>query len=90
MDFLGNNVQVLVGIQFTRNYRFDCEFVLKYFSNDRFFVFLKFFCDIFENRAPHGSINSLQNRLAVPPNRLRVHRLGLKIVRFCFLEQRLS
>ena len=22
-----------MGIQFTRNYRFDCEFVLKYFSN---------------------------------------------------------
>ena len=33
-----------MGIQFTRNYRFDCEFVLKYtFLLDHFFVFLTVF-----------------------------------------------
>ena len=25
--------RVLVGMQHTNNYRFDCEFVLKYYSN---------------------------------------------------------
>ena len=31
-DFLGN-VRVLLGMQHTNNYRFDCEFVLKYYSD---------------------------------------------------------
>ena len=62
--------------------------IVNTFLIDRFFIFLTFF-EIFENRAPHGSINSLQNGLAVLSNRLRVYRLGLKIIRLCFLEQRL-
>ena len=64
---LGNvRVLAIVGIQFTRNYRFGCEFVLKlkYFSSpiDRFFVFLTVFCEIYENRALHaGSITFTSN-----------------------------
>ena len=33
-DFL-ENVRVLLGMQNTNNYRFDCEFVLKYYYSDR-------------------------------------------------------
>ena len=32
MDFLGD-VRVFLAIQLTENYRFVCEFVLKYYSN---------------------------------------------------------
>ena len=32
MDFLGN-FRVSLGIQHPKKYRFDCEFVLKYYSN---------------------------------------------------------
>ena len=61
---------------------------LNTFLIDCFFVYLTVqFYEIFENRA-HGSINSLQNGLAVLSNHLRVYRLGLKIVRLCFLEER--
>ena len=32
MDFLGD-VRAFLAIQLTKNYRFDCGFVLKYYSN---------------------------------------------------------
>ena len=63
---------------------------LNTFLIDRFFIFLTVFCEIFENRAPQGSINSLKNGLAVPSNRLRVYRFELKIVRLCFLDKDLD
>ena len=73
-----------LGIQQPKNYRFDCEFVLKCYSNWPILCTLKSFCEIFEKRAPHGSINSLRNGLVVPSNRLRGFRLAFIIIRVSF------
>ena len=38
-------------MQYTNNYRFDCEFVLKYYSNCPIFHMPNSFCKMFERRA---------------------------------------
>ena len=76
-EFL-RNFRVLLGVQQPKNYRFDCEFVLIHYSNYRL-------CEMFEKRAPHGSINWLRNELVVPSNRLRVSRLAFRIICVSFL-----
>ena len=68
-----------------KNYRFDCEFVLKNYSNWPIPCILNSFCEMFEKHAPHGAINSLRNGLVVPSNRLRVSRLAFRIIRVSFL-----
>ena len=83
-DFKGN-VQALIGIHHTNNYRFDCGFVLKCFSNWPIFRILNSYCKMFDKRGPLGPINRLENWLAIPSNRLRGDRLAAKIIRFCFL-----
>ena len=51
-------VSVFLRIQHRNNYRFDCEFVLKYYSNRPIFCIPNSSCKMFEKRAP---INLLQN-----------------------------
>ena len=75
---LFGKVEVLQGIQHTNNYRFDCEFVLKCFSNWPTFRIPNTYCKILEKRP----INRLENWLAIPSNRLRGDRLAAKIIRF--------
>ena len=70
----------------TNNYRFDCGFVLKYFSNWPIFRILNSYCKMFEKLGPLGPINQLKNWLAIPSNRLRGDRLTVKIIRFCFVD----
>ena len=83
-EFL-RNFQVFLGIQQPKNYRFDCEFVLKNYSNWPIPCILNSFCQMFEKHAPHGAINSLRNGLVVPSNRLRISRLAFRIIRVSFL-----
>ena len=56
-EFLGN-VPVFLRIQHTNNYRFDYEFVPKYYSNRPIFRIPNSPSKMFEKRAP---INLLQN-----------------------------
>ena len=63
---------VLLGIQRLKNYRFDREFVLKYYSNWPILYILNSFSENLKN----GLINSLRNGLIVPSNRFRVSRLA--------------
>ena len=83
-DFL-RKFQVLLGIQQPKNYRFDCEFVLKNYSNWPIPCILKSFCQMFEKHAPHTAINSLRNGIVVPSNRFRISRLAFRIIRVSFL-----
>ena len=57
VEFL-NNVPVFLRIQHTNNYRFDGEFVLKYYSNRPIFRIPNSSCKMCEKRA---AINLLQN-----------------------------
>ena len=51
----------------------------------RFLRILNSFCEIFEKRTPHGSMNSLQNGLVVPSNHLRISLLAFRVICVSFL-----